>query len=193
MIEFAHLYVSFEGEDHTQAAVRPLEARSSGVCRISSPWIDIAVEREPVPYVRAIVRYSDRQMIADQAVMAGVRNVPTGTAVPIHVSEMRVYRQVFLKSRPGMTTTPPPPIEEIVPPDILWLFRNSHEVTRAPFGVAVGMENAMAAGAKGYTNIVTALIDQCLASDGADIQYNNVLDVSDLISLEQYKIIAPLD
>jgi len=32
-----------------------------------------------------------------------------------------------------------------------------------------------------------------LASDGADIQYNSVLDVADLVPLEQYKIITPLD
>ena len=62
LVQFAHIHVSVSEDDHTLTMVRTLETRSPGVCRISSPWIDIAVEREPVPSVRAIIRFSERQL-----------------------------------------------------------------------------------------------------------------------------------
>ena len=50
------------------------------------------------------------------------------------------------------------------------------------------MDTAIEKGAERYTKLVIALIDRCLASGEVDVHYSSILDVSDLISLEQYKI-----
>ena len=195
LLQFVPRYVTIS-DSRPEPSVPHLKARPTGICRISSPWIDLAIERKPVPRVRGIVRWSERQLLADQAVLAGARNVPSGAAKPIKGKEYREYIDEYmdymgseLRGEPALK-----PIEERVPPDLLWLFRRS---LRSPhlYGdeTDIVIRNAMKAGAENYTKIVIALIDQCLASDGADIQYNSVLDVSDLISLEQYKIITPLD
>ena len=80
------------------ASVPPLSGRSSGVCRITSPWMELVVERKPVPSVRAIFIYSVRQLLADQAVLAGARDVPPGVAMPLSYEEFRRYVKEYTLS-----------------------------------------------------------------------------------------------
>lgn len=173
-------------------SVPPLEVRPLGVCRITSPWMDLTIERKPVPRVNGIVRWSQRQLLADQAVLDGARNVPPGPAEPLKNSEDLKYSLEYLEyvqpSIPGKPAVKP--IEEMVPPDLLWLFRRSAQGERLLSSIY--LDNAMKAGAAGYTKIVIRLIDQCLASGGSEMHYNSVLDVSDLVPLEEYKIVTPL-
>lgn len=180
-------------------SVPSLDARPSGGCRISSPWIDLAFERRPVPWIRGVVRWNERQLLADQAVLAGARNVPPGVAMPLkqrelsslNESEFRDLANDYANSEIPIPHGPvAKPIEERIPPDLLWLFRHSWQTDRFPFAQAAGsaMSAAMEKGAASYTQLVIALINRCFASDGADIHYSNILDAAGLISLEQYKI-----
>ena len=50
------------------------------------------------------------------------------------------------------------------------------------------MDRTIKKNAENYTQLVTALIDRCFASDKADLRYNSILDAADLVSLERYKI-----
>jgi len=170
-----------------------LGTRPSGGCRISSPWIDLAFERKPVPWIRGIVRWNRRQLLVDQAVLAGARNLPTGVAMPLKSSEFEHFAEDYANSE-ILREPAGKPIEERVSPDLLWLFRRSWQTTRGPFsgGARRSMNIAMEKGSERYTQLVIAAIDRCFASDGADIRYNTILDVADLISLEQYKINAPI-
>ena len=179
---------------HPLHSMPPSDVQSSGVSRISSPWIDLVIEREPVPSVRAIVRYSERQLLTDQAVLAGARNVPPGVALPITESEFERYADLWSRSLGILGRFALKPIEEQVPPDLLWLFRRAWQDSDGSFsGPAVAsIRKAMTSGSEGYTKIVIALIDHCLASDGVDIQYNSVLDLADLIPLEKYKIVTSI-
>ena len=192
LLQFVNWRLSVREDE--PALVPSLDARPSGGCRISSPWIDLAFERKPVPWVRGVVRWNQRQLLADQAVLAGVLNVPTGLAMPLKHSEFMhfaegEYADSEIDHEPAAKS-----IEERVPPDLLWLFRRAWQSTRGPFsgGAAGAMDRAMEKGAERYTKLVIALIDRCFASDGADIQYSSILDVADLISLEQYKINTPI-
>ncbi len=177
-------------------SVSKLETRSSpaGSCRISSPWIDILIERKPAPSVRAIARYNERQLLIDQAILAGVSDVSTDVAMPLGRNEFNRYADLEyelteIRRQPALK-----PIEERVPPDLLWLFRRAWQDSPGRFSGPAGasMRKAMEIGADGYTQIVIALIDRCFASEGADIHYGSILDVSELVSLEQYKIVTPL-
>ena len=205
-----------------------------GVCRITSPWVDLVVERKPVPLVRGIFRYNERQLLADQALLAGAHNVPPGVAMPFSYEEFSHYADFEyvpseithqpVKKR-NMSYIPPrltpyitgkefrqyvglehlpvetdyyypaeKPIEERVPPDLLWLFqRASHDPRYYLSGLALGsMGLAMEADSKNYTQIVTSLIDRCFESDGEDIHYDSILDLDDPALLEQYKLVTPL-
>ena len=198
LLKFAFLPGDIAGTDNsTQSLVQPLEVKSLGVCRISSPWIDIAIEREPVPSVQAIVRFSERQLLADQAVLAGARDVPPGVAMPMARGEFSQYTSAYRKSNlfPAYGTPPQEkPIEELVPPDILWLLNRTRQSNEPPFShsASLAMRDALDWGTEGYTKIAIAMIDQCFSSGGVDMQYNSVLDVADLVSLEQYKLVMPI-
>lgn len=167
----------------------PLEVRESKVCRITSPWADVIIERKPVPSVRGIFRYNERQLLADQAVLFGAKNMPKGMAEPMSRRQFDNYAYEYMSSeiyhKPAAK-----PIEERVPADLLWVFhRANHGVPGAFPGAAGGSaREAMRMHRSKYVQLVTALIDQCFESEGADLKYDSILDVADLISLEEYKI-----
>jgi len=170
-----------------------LEKESSYACRISSPWIDLVVERGPIPSVRGIVRYSERQLLVDQAVLAEVRDVTPSVAMPLKQRDFEQYANEYTESK--MSIEPEEkPIEERVPPDLLWLFRRAWQGTLYFLGDAAYdfMRKAMEANAENYTKLVIALFDLSLASAGEDIHYDSILEVADLISLEEYKIVKPI-
>lgn len=188
-------FVRWSGWLH-ETPVPQLAPRPLGVCRISSPWIDIVIARKPVPMVRGVVRYSLRQVWIDQALLAGGYNVPPGMTKSISHEEFERYAFEYASSEIYHKPTSKP-IEERVPPDLLWLFDRSWDKDIPLVGSFSGWAGssgitAMDKGTKGYTRIVIALIDQCFASDGADIHYDNVLGVADLVPLEQYKITTPI-
>ncbi|MDL2260252.1 hypothetical protein LJB99_05195 [Deltaproteobacteria bacterium OttesenSCG-928-K17] len=167
----------------------PFDVSPSSVCRISSPWIELVIEREPVPSVRGFIRYSERQLVADQAMLEGALVVPPGIATPIDSSEFLEYAgkyDFYDFTVPGKPKTNL--VEEHVPPDLIWLFRRS---SGGCWGMPGDfMEKAMELGAEGYTKVVTTMIDRCFESDVADIHYNSILDIDDTALLEQYKIVT---
>jgi hypothetical protein len=177
-------------------------------CQISSPWIELAVYRKPIPHVtpvsqiRGIVRWNKRQMLADQAVLNGVKNVPPDVAMPMAGFENHYYsglyrdalhsRQIaaWVKRAAGSGLSPPPLAlqlqlvkpnkEHTIPPDLLWFYRHSS---------LHGMRGLAEKSAEGYTKLVLALVDRCFASDErTTLHYTNILDVADPVLLEQYKI-----
>ena len=186
LIQFADIYACVSEDDPILSALQPLEASPSDVHRIYSPWIDIAIERNPVPSVRAIVRFSERQLLVDQAVLSGAHNVPLGVAVPPTPREDANFKSKYRFATIYITEEPQEkPIEELVPPDFLWLLdRSSMGHKNSDSSV---LHHMMRASTADYTKIVTALIDQCFVSKEAELRFNSVLDVADLVPLEQYK------
>lgn len=171
--------------------VTSLDAHPSNGCRITSPWIDLAIERKPVPWIRGIVRWNERQLLADQAVLAGAKNVSPGVAKPLTNSEFGSFVTEYRHPRyPEVRhESAAKPIEERIPPDILWL------LNRSPSGPAVfvgfvqhTLGSVREKGTEGYTKTVLALIDRCLVSDGEEIHYHSILDLADPILFGQYKI-----
>lgn len=192
LLRFVSWPLATSGE-RSLAPVPPLDARPSGGCRISSPWIDLAFERTPIPWVRGIVRWNERQLLVDQAVLAGSRDVPADLTTPLRRSEFEHFAWDYADSE-ILRQPATRPIEERIPPDLLWLFRRSWQSTRGPFPATASgaMNKAVEKGSEGYTKLVIALIDRCFASDGEDLHYSSILDVADLISLDQYRIDTPL-
>jgi hypothetical protein len=161
-------------------------------CQISSPWMDLIVDRRPAPLIRGIIYWNERQMLADQAALAGAKNVSPGRAMPLNPSAEAHFRGEYWRSevyrRPATK-----PVEERVPPDLLWLFRRIW-----PDGPIVSshpdVEPPTKKGMAGYTWLVRTLIDRCFdpsAPGRVDLHYNSILDVTDPILLDLYKIDMP--
>ena len=85
LLQFVHWdYIMFR--EYIVPAMDSSGASTPPSCRISSPWVDLIVDRSPVPLIRGIVYWNDRQLLADQAVLAGARDVPPGRAMPLSPS-----------------------------------------------------------------------------------------------------------
>ncbi|MDR2875260.1 MAG: hypothetical protein LBV44_04965 [Methylobacillus sp.] len=180
----------FAFESSSPTPVLLVNAGSSRGCRITSPWLDLAFERKPVPQIRGIVRWNERQLLADQAILAGAKSVLPGEAMPLKSSELRHFAQDYAASEINGERMAKP-VEERIPPDLLWLFRHSPqkmtlETFSSPF--TVGLDRTREKGSVGYRRLVIALIDRCFDSNGETLHYDNILDAKDLIPLEEYKI-----
>ena len=186
-LQFVH-WLFFSPDDKPLVPAPPLNVRPTNGCWVSSPWIDIAIERKPIPWVRAVIRFNERQLITDQAILAGAYNMPSGIAIPLMATKYRSFVYEFKRSLDGSKATTKR-IEERIPPDLLWLFR------RFQLSGFLGgdMDQVLQkGGAEGYTKLVIKMIDRCFASKGTGDHYNSIYDVGDWFFLEQYMINMPV-
>lgn len=177
----------------TPLPVSPLKSSPHSVCRVTSPWLDLVVERKPVPSVRAIVRFSARQLLTDQAALSGAANVPPGVPMPLTNEELRQYAFEYVSSEIYHKPSEKP-IEERVPAYLLWVFRradHSH-ISSFPSAASGSASEAMRIRSDQYAQIIIALIDQCFETGGANLQYDSILDIADLVSIDEYKIETPI-
>jgi hypothetical protein len=200
LLQFAH-WPLFMKNDYTVLAMASPQ-HSGPSCRIFSPWIDILVyrgekhpsdrsDRKPVPQVLATVRWNERQLLADQAVLAGAKNMPMGMVMmPPSPRELGYYISEYERSELlGKSTAKP--IEDRIPPDLLWLLRRSRQGSPFTDSVQDAMYKTTEKGAEGYTRLVLALIDRCFAPSASDrryMPYNSIVDVADPILLKRYRI-----
>jgi hypothetical protein len=168
--------------------VLPSTGGTQHICHISSPWIDLVVDRGTVPQIRGIIRWNEHQLLVDQAILDGAKNVPPGMALPLDPGELGYFEYEVLRESAAK------PVEARVPPDILWLLPSlvgREDLTDVHFPARYAMEDVAKKGAAGYTQLVLALIDRCFdssASGRVDVHYSSILDIADPILLEQYKI-----
>jgi hypothetical protein len=184
----------FTHRDYLVPVLPSIGGLSPSSCVVYSPWIDIVLVRKPVPQIVGVVRWNERQLLADQATLAGAKNVPLGEAMPLKPNDL----SHFIKEARRKSTAKP--VEERVPPDILWLLRpwvgTAGRTSYVPYIVQIdrAMNKTAKKGAEGYTKLVLALIDRCffVSDDKAGFYYNNILDVADPVLLEQYRIDKPI-
>jgi hypothetical protein len=190
LLQFVHWNLVMGHE--FRVPVLPIIGGQPSSCRISSPWIDLDFTRGPVPQIRSVVRWNERQFIADQAVLAGAKNVPArGMMMPLIAKESGYFFSEYVNTE-RLRQPAAKPIEERVPPDLLWLFRRTGGGEFFGAQLDSAMRRATEKGAEGYTKLVIALIDRCFASDRVYRYYHSILDAADLIPLEQYRIDMPI-
>jgi hypothetical protein len=184
--------------NYATPAITDIKGRPPPSCRIFSPWIDLVLERTPAPSIRGVVYWNERQLLADQAVLAGARNVPPGRVKPMKPSEYGYFMGEFMNDYYSEPLGKPPSklIEKRLPPDYLWLLRRAwqpgmgmrtqHFPGSNEAQAMIGVEKESA---EGYTKLVITLVDRCFASGGKRAYYyRSILDVDDPVLLEQYKI-----
>jgi hypothetical protein len=160
-------------------------------CHLSSPWVDFEFDNSVAPKARGVIRWSQRQLLIDQAIMAGDVQAADTRVVVLNDDEFREYAKAYAdleivrKSETISLSSP-------IPPDILWLFRNSLQSTRGPFSLAVrgSMHKLMEQTADEYANLLISLIDRCASSGQGELRYENILDLKDVVPIDKYKIDA---
>jgi hypothetical protein len=219
LLQFVHWPLDI-GTEYTV----PMMTSTGGIrpnCRITSPWIDLVIYQKPawlkredmVPQIRGIVRWNERQLLVDQAALAGAQDVPRGIAMPFMNGEVghfyTLYRDtviprllVDMLARNGAEIPPElaeqaaKPLKEQLLPELLW-WASRYSVTPGESAdirsnMDAAMDDVTKKSVEGYTKLVITLIDRCFASEKASFHYDSILDVADPVLLEQYKVNTPL-
>lgn len=169
--------------------------QSNGSRHLDSPWVKLTFNRLPMLVVRAVFVWNERQFLFDQALMSGIRALPTNPLVPIDEAIFDQFVQdytdsVLLVPSPEAMSAGRTSISKRLPPDIFWLFSNALQSTRGPFSgmVASALRSTLSRGASGYTDLTKALVEQFFTSAKTESRYESILDLKDLFTLDQYRI-----
>jgi hypothetical protein len=166
-------------------------------------------DQQPIPQIIAIVYWNERQLLADQAMLSAAANVPLNRTMPLSPNELDHFIREYERNVSLHRTLPlspgelghfireyersellgkvaAKPIEERVPPDLLWLLRRSRQ--GSPFTNAVHDAMDKVTEREGHTRLVLALIDRCFASPASGVYHRSIADLTDPILLDQYRI-----
>ena len=188
LISFVKWPLTVRPNDELLSPSLPQNKRVASGCRITSPWIELVIERGQFPLVQGIVRWNQRQLLADQANLDAGRDVIVGLASPLGSKELAIFAEDFERS---MTLEEQKNgIEDRIPPDIFWLFKHTAKSGFESYYMNVrgSVVSAQIINADDYTKLVLALIDRCMNSGEEVIEYKSIVDAHELIDVEQYKI-----
>lgn len=188
LIQFVKWPLTVRPNDELLAPTLPENRQAVSGCRITSPWIELVIERGDSPSVQGIVRWNQRQLIADQANLARGRNVITGLAIPLSSKELATFAEDF--ERAMTLGEQRNRIKDRIPPDVFWLFVHTAKIGFESYYMDVrgSIGSAQKINADNYTKLVLELIDRCINSGNETIEYQSIVDASDLVDVEQYKI-----
>lgn len=184
------------GPAATSAAVPLDNPPPAGAGHLDSPWVRLAVTPPPACSVRGVFIWSERQFLRDQAVMDGAEVSPSGPPSPIAGPEfaelVEDYTDSILRAPRDTRAEALAEIADRIPPDLLWLFRQSWQSTRGPFGgmVNAAMKEVLQRISGPYIELTKSLVDRgfALANNNGEQRYQSVGELSEAYSVEQYRI-----
>lgn len=158
-------------------------------CRLYSPWMNLELGNSTQPKVHGVIRWNHHQLLIDQAVMAGIMPEADGEVNAISGEDFRGYAKAYVDSefhRKPYTL----PLSSLMPPEVLWLFRNSRQSTRGPFssGALRAMDNLVTRSADGYIDILIGLINHCASLGQGDIRYKSISELKGMAPIGKYRV-----
>ncbi len=169
-------------------------SKSNATRSLDSPWVKLTKSSLPNLSVRAAFVWNERQFLFDQALLSGARISPAKTLLPFEESVFQDYitdytNSVLVVSAQEARSSAEGVVKRL-PPEIMWLFRNSWQSTFAPFSVEVNRaRNTLVQRVEvAYISLTNAIIDQFLASSKAEIHYVSILDLKKLVPTDKYQI-----
>jgi hypothetical protein len=192
---FVRLPLVTSGNEPT-APVPALPTPRSGVtCRLESPWARLMVRHSPRPLVRAVFLWNERQFLVDQVVLSGEGAFPAAQPTPLpsrlfwrYAADYAAVEIPAYAPKPHIKSALP--LSELIPADVLWLFRHSWQTDRAPFPSVArnAMQDVVAQAGSAYSDLVSQLFDRCLADGTVEQRYDRNLEHRDIIPLGAYRI-----
>jgi hypothetical protein len=149
--------------------------------RLDSPWVKATITSPSNCTIRAVFVWSERQLLLDRALLSGATAWPNEPLIPIESSAfatLKVAYEEFALSAPKIIQGDA--VAERIPPDILWLFRQSWPSTRARSTFTEAKLQLTVAHASGtYTIFVKGILDRILNStkDEEELRLESVFDL----------------
>lgn len=168
---------------------------SNGTYSLRSPWVQIFTNRSPSLTVQAVFIWNERQVLLDQALLAGANlpapDSPQSISVPIFEQYVQDYSEtVLLASSPEERIRAQKNIAERVPPDILWLFRHAWQSTFAPFSMearhalGLALKHAMPV----YIDLTEKLTNRCFTEERKEEHYHSLFELQSIVNIDAYRI-----
>jgi hypothetical protein len=182
----------FDFERHKRDPVRQLD----------SPWVKLAINKSPNPFIQAVFIWSARQYLLDQALLSGMSASSTKSPMPLEPDTFIKYgdKHFEMYSSMGISRTPAKlaavetTLARLLPADILWLF--DHALVSRMGMMEDGSIRATEfdleqIGHGGYIELTNRLIDNFFASEKTENRYESILDLQDKIDIGNYRFTLP--
>jgi hypothetical protein len=163
--------------------------------RLNSPWVKLEIGGQPVRRIDAVFVWNERQVLRDQAAMAGGAPVDSGAAASFDAAVLARYSEEYANS---VVLAPPQARKAALdrlatgmPPEILWLYRHAVQSTLDDFSVFTmeALDATLFKTGKAYATIAIALFDRCFGSAaGTSERYGNILDLKNITDTDPYRI-----
>ncbi len=161
-------------------------------CRLDTPWLAVRARHTPRLSVQARLVWSERQILLDQALLAGMPPGQEAAPAPLPHDVFSRHVEDYVATVLGSPATQAAQdaVAGRIPPDLLWLFRQSVQSTRAPFSTyaIAALERSMREAAPGYTALVERLLDRCLAPGATGGRYADILSLPPQVGAGQYRL-----
>jgi hypothetical protein len=178
----------FDFERHKRDPVRPLD----------SPWVKIAINKSPNPFIQAVFIWSARQYLLDQALLSGMSASSTKSPLPLELDtfinygdkHFEMYGSMGISRTPAKLAAVEATLARLLPADILWLFDDSL-VTRNNMmedgSIRATEFDLEQIGHGGYIELTNRLIDNFFASEKTESRYESIIDLQDKIDIGNYR------
>lgn len=171
------------------------DLKSNIISHLKSPWVTITRNRSPMLTLHAVFMWNERQVLIDQALLAGsdIAQIKSNASIEAAVFEKYVEEyanSILLAPTPEAQAEANVRIVERIPADILWLFRQGWQSTHAPFSMEsrhtlhLVLERAV----NQYIDLSKALFDRCFISKNTNEQFHNIFSLHSIIDINKHKI-----
>jgi len=139
-------------------------------CQLSSPWLDMTIQRSPSLVVTAVFNFEDRQFLIDQTLLTYPNLAADFKRQPLTDNLYERYENEYStlhnSRRSYKTKMPSPATAKSIPLDMLWLFDH----TRSESAGIYEINRLVRARYQGYAKIAKALVSHCFASGQYELQ-----------------------
>jgi hypothetical protein len=163
MLVFRRSPLVTSGDDPFPAPPEPAPA-SSAAGRVVTPWFNFSVTGDP-PCIDGVFHWSERAVLRDQAILAGIAVDDAAAPTPLPRSEFERLADDFATGR-----------SSDAPPELTWLFHQSPRNRRGRFSdVVVDQMHRLSTGAADrYARLAGILAARCIAGGGATISIADI-------------------
>jgi hypothetical protein len=173
----------------------PESPQAHGSCSLMSPWVQLTIDRSSNLTVQAVFIWNERQVLLDQALLAGadIPDLGSPKSITSHLFEEYVQDYVdtiLLASSPEERALAQESIAKRIPADILWLFRHAWQSTFAPFSMEVhhALGLTLKRASPSHIALVEMLANRGIAQCRTGERYRTILDLRDIVDLSDYRI-----
>ncbi|TYK65784.1 hypothetical protein [Colwellia echini] len=161
-------------------------------CQLSSPWLDMTIQRNPTLKVSAVFNFEARQFLIDQTLLTYPDIAATferqSLTDNLYERYEKEYAMKHSSRRSYATKMPSPTTVKDLPLDMLWLFDHTPSGSAGIYEISKLVMTRY----QGYAEIAKALVSHCFASDQYELQsFKTIYELErfyDAKALNDYKI-----